>query len=95
MLAGKGEAERTMATRRKPAAKKIKFELSRSGLAGVGIVCFCIFLWMFLLGVWAGQSMLLPPIKDRGESSGAGVEKIGKGVPHIKAETAKKIIRNG
>lgn len=37
----------------------IKFELSLSGLLGVGVVCFCIFLWMFLLGVWAGQTGLI------------------------------------
>jgi cell division septation protein DedD len=36
----------------------IKFELSPAGLLGLGIVCFCIFLWMFLLGVWAGQTIL-------------------------------------
>ncbi len=36
----------------------IKFELSPAGLLGVGVVCFCIFLWMFLLGVWAGQTVL-------------------------------------
>jgi hypothetical protein len=40
--------------------KKIKFELTRSGLLGIGAVMFCVFLWMFLLGVWAGQTILLP-----------------------------------
>ena len=40
--------------------KKIKFELSLSGLLGIGAVMFCVFLWMFLLGVWAGQTILLP-----------------------------------
>jgi hypothetical protein len=38
----------------------IRFELGLGGLAGLGIICFCIFLWMFLLGVWAGQTVLLP-----------------------------------
>lgn len=37
----------------------IKFELSLSGLLGVVVVCFCIFLWMFLLGLWAGQTGLI------------------------------------
>jgi hypothetical protein len=46
-------------TRRKK-KKKIKFELTISGLLGIGIVIFCIFLWMFLLGIWAGQTILLP-----------------------------------
>jgi len=37
---------------------KIKFELTRSGIAGIAIVCFCLFIWMFLLGVWSAQSVL-------------------------------------
>lgn len=37
----------------------IKFDLSIGGLLGVGVVCFCVFLWMFLLGVWAGQTGLI------------------------------------
>lgn len=45
---------------RKQRPAKVKFELTRSGIGGIGIVCFCIFLWMFLLGVWAGQSLLRP-----------------------------------
>jgi len=41
--------------------KKIKFELTLGGLLGVGAVLFCVFLWMFLLGIWTGQTVLLPP----------------------------------
>jgi hypothetical protein len=41
--------------------KKIKFELTLGGLFGIGAVLFCILLWMFLLGIWAGQEVLLPP----------------------------------
>ena len=39
--------------------KRIRFELSLKGLLGLGVVLFCIFLWMFLLGIWAGQTVLL------------------------------------
>lgn len=49
-----------MAARRKPPVRKVRFELTYSGIAGIGVVCFCIFLWMFLLGVWTGQTLLLP-----------------------------------
>jgi hypothetical protein len=49
-----------MATRRRQPVKKLKFELSRSAVGGIGLVVFCLFLWMFLLGVWAGQSILKP-----------------------------------
>ncbi|HSH12433.1 MAG TPA: SPOR domain-containing protein [Desulfurivibrionaceae bacterium] len=38
---------------------RLRFELSLSGLLGVMVVCFCIFLWMFLLGLWAGQTGLI------------------------------------
>lgn len=40
---------------------KIRFELTRIGLLGVGTLCVGIFLWMFFLGLWAGQTVLLPP----------------------------------
>ena len=50
--------------KRKKPVKKIKFQLTRSSIAGIGVVCFCIFLWMFLIGVWAGQSLLYPPVSS-------------------------------
>jgi hypothetical protein len=42
-------------------------------MIGLVIVCFCLFLWMFLLGIWAGQTILLPvkgnrPIQAEGTS---------------------------
>ncbi|MEJ2136212.1 MAG: hypothetical protein P8X86_13345 [Desulfofustis sp.] len=49
-----------MATRKKRQQAKIKFELTRTGIGSIAIVCFCIFLWMFIFGVWAGQSLLKP-----------------------------------
>ena len=49
-----------MATQKKRRKSAIKFELSRSGIGSIAIVCFCIFLWMFIFGVWAGQSLLKP-----------------------------------
>lgn len=49
-----------MATVRKKKIPKLKFEVSRTGVAGIAIVVFCVFLWMFLLGVWVGQKVLFP-----------------------------------
>lgn len=46
-----------------------RFELGLGGLAGLLTICFCIFLWMFLLGVWAGQTVLLP--EGQGETAKA------------------------
>ncbi|WP_417915086.1 hypothetical protein [Candidatus Electronema sp. JM] len=34
------------------------FQLSLSGILGIGAVLFCLFLWMFLLGIWAGKTLL-------------------------------------
>lgn len=49
-----------MATSRKKNKFTIKFELGVGGLLSVGIVVFCVFLWMFLFGVWTGQTLLEP-----------------------------------
>ena len=57
-----------MAANRKTPARKVRFELTFSGIAGIGVVCFCIFLWMFLLGVWTGQTLLLPSEEPVAES---------------------------
>jgi len=82
-----------MAPRRKPAGKKIKFELSLSGIAGIGVVCFCIFLWMFLFGVWTGQSLLLPTPKLGAKQTHIAREGAGQHntALHIQAEDKKKI----
>lgn len=43
-----------------------RIELGILGMLGVGVVCFCIFLWVFLLGVWSGQTVLLPSKPGKG-----------------------------
>lgn len=60
-----------MANKRSTRKKKftIRFELGVGGLVGLAIICFCIFLWMFLLGVWSGQTVLLP--SDKGDTTKA------------------------
>ncbi len=49
-----------MATSRKKKKFTIQFALGIGGLFSIGIVAFCIFLWMFLFGVWTGQTLLEP-----------------------------------
>lgn len=51
-----------MAAKRKKssAGKAFLFQLSLGGIVSIAIVSFCLFLWMFLLGIWAGQTILLP-----------------------------------
>jgi len=36
----------------------VRIELGCAGLLGLTIISFCIFLWMYLFGVWTGQSGL-------------------------------------
>ncbi len=71
------------AKRKKKPGKKLKFELTKSAVAGIGVITFCLFLWMFLLGVWAGQSLLLP---SYGKHMVTTQEKQQKGLLVIKAE---------
>ncbi len=49
-----------MAGKEKKQGRKVRFELSWGGILGIAVVCFCICIWMFLLGVWTGQSLLQP-----------------------------------
>lgn len=81
----------------------IKFDLSVTGLLGVGVVCFCIFLWMFLLGIWAGQTVLTSgkyemaaTRKKPVQSPPAATKKpvvalVEKAVPHPVARKRKKV----
>jgi len=81
--------------KRKKPVKKVKFQLTRSGIAGIGVVCFCIFLWMFLIGVWAGQSLLYPPVSSAKLSSeiyDSGEGKQVLEVIQLEARKKKKII---
>jgi hypothetical protein len=50
--------------------KPFRFELGWRGMFGLVVVCFCLFLWMFLLGVWAGQTILFPSKENRFAQSG-------------------------
>ncbi|MEW6427274.1 MAG: SPOR domain-containing protein [Thermodesulfobacteriota bacterium] len=49
-----------MAATKNNAKKKalIRLDLGFGGLLATAVVLFCIFLWMFLMGVWAGQTVL-------------------------------------
>jgi hypothetical protein len=79
-----------MVEKRKTRPKKIRFELSWGAIAGVGVVVFCLFLWMFLLGVWTGQSLLRPAVVDQ-EIAAAG--KTVKEPTLLRAE--RKVIKTG
>ncbi len=46
---------------REPSGPVFTIQLGLSGIIGIGVVVLCLFLWMFLLGIWAGQTILYPP----------------------------------
>ncbi len=80
-------ARSAASSRKKPV--KIKFELTRGAVFGAAVIGFCLFLWMFLIGVWTGQSILSPhpavkSLTDKKAKSGPP--------PFIKAVDKKKII---
>ncbi len=58
----------------------VRFELGIGGIAALVIVCACIFLWMFLFGVWAGQTVLQgkgPLAAGKGDAGGGPVARRG------------------
>ncbi len=59
-----------MAAGKRKQVKKYRFELTRASIGGIAVVCFCIFLWLFLLGVWTGQSLLTPSLLDPVDANG-------------------------
>jgi len=80
----------------KKPVKTVTFQLTISGIAGIGVVCFCIFLWMFLVGVWAGQSLLYPPVQKT--KSVASPHRTSEGkqildVIQLEADKKKKVIK--
>ncbi|MCW5203715.1 hypothetical protein VU10_07245 [Desulfobulbus sp. US1] len=44
----------------KAPAKHFIFHLTLSGVAGIALATFCLFLWMFFLGMWAGRTIISP-----------------------------------
>lgn len=85
-----------MARKKKPAtrkkrktAKRFRFQLSLPGVAGIAVVAFCLFLWMFLLGIWAGQTILLPSASS-GKSKASHVAPADKSPVKILTPEGKK-----
>lgn len=85
-----------MAAVRKNQAKKLRFELTGRAVAGIAVIVFCLFLWMFLLGVWAGQSLLFPVYEkkgtvaeDKGQAARPAVTKAAKKTILIPQHTAE------
>ncbi len=56
-------------------AKAFCIELSWRGMLSLVLVCFCLFFWMFVLGIWAGQTILFPQ-KDTRVAPSTAVQQI-------------------
>ena len=78
----------------------ITFQLSPGGIAGIGLVLFCLFFWIFLLGIWAGQTILhspqqlaaAPPADNRQADNAAPAYIENPAVEIIRPEEKKKRI---
>jgi hypothetical protein len=65
--------------------------LTKSAVAGIAVIAFCLFLWMFLLGVWAGQSLLLPSYEKNDQVATETLQKIGPLVIRAERKVVKKV----
>jgi hypothetical protein len=85
-----------MAAKRKKgsAGKTFRFQLSFGGIVSIAIVSFCLFLWMFLLGIWAGQTILLPAarpeVNDRADKDKGQGKPLVSGAKNRQAAPAEK-----
>ena len=78
-------AKKKKRTKKKRAVRRFRFQLSLVEIAGIGVVFFCLFLWMFLLGIWAGQTILLP-------SAGSGLQPAVTGHKNVKHSIGTGVI---
>lgn len=82
-----------MATKKKKKRspkKTYRFQLTLPGIAGIAVVSFCLFLWMFLLGIWAGQTFLLPSAKPGVSGNMSSSGSIERQVETLAAKAKKK-----
>jgi hypothetical protein len=68
--------------RKRQPRKTFRFQLTPGGVIGIGIVCFCLLMWMFLLGIWAGQTILLPSAPSKKSAKGSSALS-GKNSPPV------------
>lgn len=80
-----------MATKKKKRRPKktYRFQLTLGGIAGIAVVCFCLFVWMFLLGIWAGQTILLPAAPSVSKEKASSRSEVQTLVPNSKKKQVK------
>ncbi|MFW8601066.1 SPOR domain-containing protein [Desulfobacterota bacterium M19] len=57
---------------RKKKKPLIRLEMGWGGLCGLAVVSFCLLLWMFIFGIWTGQSVLHGPSAVMDKAVGMG-----------------------
>jgi uncharacterized iron-regulated membrane protein len=78
--------------RKRKTQKKYRFQLSLANIAGVGVVVFCLFLWMFLLGIWAGQTILFP-VPPAGKAKVRHAAPAGQPIQILRPDGKKKPVK--
>lgn len=73
--------------KKRGSGKAFRFQLSLGGVVGLVVVCCCLFLWMFLLGVWAGQTILLPAARPSADTARAGKDQKPAAAQAVGAKT--------
>ena len=73
-------ARKKKQTKKKRTPRRFRFQLSLVEVAGIGVVFFCLFLWMFLLGIWAGQTILMPSAGGRLQPAETGHNNVKHGI---------------
>lgn len=71
--------------------RTFEFRLGWPGIGAIAVVCLCIFLWLFLLGIWAGQKILAPG-GDEGQGARTAVVKKTAKVVAIVPESRKEAV---
>jgi len=88
-----------MAKKKRTRKALVSIELGLGGLLGLAVASFCIFLWMFLFGMWTGQSVLqtsddLQPIKGESGFAAKIRQKTSNGQEVIKKSITKGSLEN-
>jgi hypothetical protein len=79
---------------RKKKKPLIRLEMGWGGLCGFAVVAFCLLLWMFIFGIWTGQSVLHGPSRVVDKVAGLGhkaVRLLDSGVGQGEKRTKRQV----
>ncbi len=79
---------------RKKKKPLIRLEMGWGGLCGFAVVSFCLLLWMFIFGIWTGQSVLHGPsgVVDKAARLGhSAAQLLDSGVGQAEKRTTRPV----